>query len=432
MKSVILVITILFSIPSYGQRTFEQLITDSKKSKKFVLLQITIPERIPELSPFDPIDLSVFPCTDGGCFERITEVFEFSKILINDDKTKEIVSKYSLKHFPINLIFDLNGELIIKNNSMYGDKFNLEKLLPILTNPISSSQLKEMERKLKSCTIEELKNFMAIKRDSLVMTDLEMIDLFVDKASEKDYDNDSHELILKFVNSVNSPSEHLILENLNKFGKNYIDKDLLEFHKPELQKRYSLSLLNSLIYAYRINDENLFNEKITKAKNSSLSGEDIDGVIQNVQFLYFKVLKKPEELFKVVQPSIEKQLNDYNLLSKKTTNNYEADPKETLAENLNNAANAYYEAGGKNISNLNTVLAWSKKSTILIYGNPNYLDTYAHLLYITENKIEAIAKQKQALTLAKNLYRAQMTDPQVKELIGNLENELKKMETGTL
>lgn len=432
MKNVIIIFSFLFSIQSYGQRTFDELKAASKNTNKLIFIQIDIPDRIPELTQIDPIDFSIISYLDGGCNERITEVFEFSKFFMNDEQVKSLISKYSLKHFPINLIMDSNGELIIKNNSMYGDAHNIEKIMSILTEPSYSKQLKDMEYKLSSFTIEELKNVMSVKRDSLLMTDLEMIDLFVEKASEKDYDYNTQELIFKFVGSVNSSSEHTILENISKFSKNYIDLGRLEFHKQELKEKYSLCLLNSLIYSFRINDEILFNEKITQARNSSFRGDEIEGIIQSIQFLYFKVLKRPEDLFKLVQPSIDKQLNEYNSLSKKSADPFGIDPIEALAENLNNAAYSYYEAGGRDISNLKIVLDWSKRSNLLILDNPNYLDTYAHLLYISGNKVEAIDKQKYALLLAKKLYKSQLDDPQVKEYIENFEKELNKMVGGSL
>jgi hypothetical protein len=333
----------------------------------------------------------------------------------------------------VNLIFDTNGELITKCGSYsFGNDGLMQKVLSVFSNPILASQLKEMETKMKTCSITDLKKFMAIKSDSLYMSDAEMIDLFVQKASEKDYDKKTENLILSHLSSVNTSNEFQILENLNKYGKNYIDKDDLEYHTPELKKAYSRNLFTTLFYAYRTNDDRLFNEKIKEVENSTLKGEEVDKVIQDILFSYFKVSKKPEELFKIVQPNIEKQIQEYNPNAKTATSRYGISPKETLALNLNKAAYSYYETGGKDISNLNTALAWSKKSTTLILGNPAFIDTYAHLLYMIGNKVEAIVKQKQALGLAKNMYKTQLNDPEVKQYIENFEKELKKMETGNL
>ena len=432
MRIIFLFFSLIFSSTLYGQRNFETLISDSKKSQKLILITINIPQRTPELGLMDPLEMGIILCSDGGCQERIPNIFEYSEFTTQDDNAKKIIAKYALTHFPINLIFDWEGELIIKNNSMFGDKEQLEKLMPLLTNPASVSELRKLDMNLKTSSIERVKYVMAIKRDSLIMTDDELIDLFVEKASEKDYDQKSQDLILLILNSVNSKNQVKILENLYKYGKNYIESDLMEFHKPELEEKYSFALFNSLFYAYRINDDKLFNDKISEAKSSILYGKKIEEMTQNMLFLYYKALRKPKELFNILKPSMDKQLKDYKPASSKNMNAYETDPKETLAQNLNNAAFSYYDIGGKDLTNLKTALEWSKKSNSLIYGNPALLDTYAHLLYFTNNKVEAIAKQKQAISLAKNLYKLQLNEPQIKEYVDNFEKELKKMEQGKL
>ena len=96
--------------------------------------------------------------------------------------------------------------------------------------------------------------------------------------------------------------------------------------------------------------------------------------------MYFKATKKPEELFALIKPKMDEQILDF---IKKPGDKY---AKMAFAENLNNAAYTYYEVGGKNENNLRTALSWSKKSVNLVFNKPEYLDSYAHLLYVTGDR----------------------------------------------
>lgn len=425
-RKIFLFFSIVITNSIFGQRTFTNLIADSKKSQKPILVNINIPQREPALSPIDVIDMSINVCYDGGCIERIPKNFEVENYLTTDDNGKNLISKLNLHNFPITLVFDTNGDLITKCNTfMFGNEDKIKTLLPIFTSKSTADQLKQIELKMYSASVGELKNYMTIK-DSLTMTDTDMIDLFVQKATEKDYDKKTQNLLLKFTHFVNSPAEYQILENLNKFSKNYIEEDYKEIQQFNLQEDYRLSLFATLFYAYRTNNDKLFNDKIKEAKNSPIKSDQIDEVIQNVSFLYYKATKRPEELFAIIKPKIDKEILEF---IKKPGDKF---AKMTLAENLNNAAYTYYEAGGKDENNLLTALSWSKKSINLVFNKPEYLDSYAHLLYVTGDKKGAIMNQKQAFTLVRNLYKSQMSDPQIKEFVGNFELELKKMETGKL
>ncbi len=430
MKKIILFFSVLGAFTTYGQKNFKTLVEESQKTGKLVLINVNVPERQPELSPMDPLNMSFNACYDGGCTERIANNFLTEKYLTTEDNGKELISKYKLRHYPVTLIFDSKGELVTKCNTFtFGNEDRFKKIFPILTNTETAQQLKQIESKMYSANIPELKKLIAIK-DSLNMTDKDMIDLFVEKAIESDYDKDIQELLLRFTDNIVSPSESKIIENINKYLKNYTLEDDMEYQRSKLQEDYRLALFSMVFYAYRTYDEQLFRDKISEAKKSPLRNEDIDEVIQGVSFMYFKATKNPEELFATVKPGIEKQILAYNPKAKAEANEFASSPGEQLADNLNNASYSYYEAGGRDAVNLKTALAWSKRSNTLVIGNPAFLDTYAHLLYLTGSKTEAIVLQKKAISVAKIAYKDNLDDPQVKEYLLIFDAELKKMEKG--
>lgn len=170
--------------------------------------------------------------------------------------------------------------------------------------------------------------------------------------------------------------------------------------------------------------------KIIEAKKSIFKSERIDEIIKIVSFQYFKVTKRPENLFLLIKPSIEKELLSYNPKAKIQKNIFGVSSKVTLATNLNNAAYSYYESGGKNVNNLKKTLSWSIMSNTLSVANYAYLDTYAHLLYAIGNKTHAIKVQKKALILVKELYRNDLHKPSVTKYLKTFEYELIKMQKG--
>ena len=84
---------------------------------------------------------------------------------------------------------------------------------------------------------------------------------------------------------------------------------------------------------------------------------------------------------------------------------------------LNSIAWTFYEQI-KDPKQLKKAVVWAKKSVSLT-EKPFNLDTYAHLLYATGNKKEAIVQQKRAIELAKKTG-----DP----MVSDLENNLKMFE----
>ena len=430
MRKLFLFWSCIFATTAYGQKSIDSLIKESKNTGKPILIHLNISKREPELLALDPIDMTFDICFDGGCKERINQNFLFENFLISDENAIILIEKYHLHNFPITLILDSDGELITKCNSYsFGNEEAFNVIFPILTKNETATQLKEIEKKMYSATIEELKKFISIK-DSLNMTDTDMIDLFVEKANENDYDKNIQDLLLRFTISVNSTSEYQILTNLSKYSKKYIQEEDKEFQQSDLIEDYRNSLFRTLCYAYRVKDDQLFMGKIIEAKKSIFKSDRIDEIIKIVSFQYFKVTKRPEDLFLLIKPSIEKELLSYNPKAKIQKNIFGVSSKVTLATNLNNAAYSYYESGGKNVNNLKKALSWSIMSNTLSVANYAYLDTYARLLYAIGNKTHAIKVQKKALILVKELYRNDLHKPSVTKYLKTFEYELIKMQKG--
>jgi hypothetical protein len=95
------------------------------------------------------------------------------------------------------------------------------------------------------------------------------------------------------------------------------------------------------------------------------------------------------------------------------------------ANKLNEIAWNIYEHHGKEEALVQQAIQWSKRSLELSKGLnewPLFADTYAHLLYVSGKKENAIKVQQEAVAKAKELK----TDA------GQLEDALKQMQAGTL
>ena len=110
---------------------------------------------------------------------------------------------------------------------------------------------------------------------------------------------------------------------------------------------------------------------------------------------------------------IRNEWDKYANAASKFVSNYAMDDFGTL----NSIAWTFYEQI-KDPKQLKKAVAWAKKSVSLT-EKPFNLDTYAHLLYATGNKKEAIVQQKRAIELAKKTG-----DP----MVSDLENNLKMFE----
>lgn len=110
---------------------------------------------------------------------------------------------------------------------------------------------------------------------------------------------------------------------------------------------------------------------------------------------------------------LKKDWGKYAVAAEKYINTYSKEDYNIL----NNIAWKFFE----NITDkkhLNKALTWAKRS-VEINENVFNLDTYAHLLYATGNKVESIDKEKRAIEIAK-----ETGDP----ILSELEDNLKKFE----
>lgn len=101
--------------------------------------------------------------------------------------------------------------------------------------------------------------------------------------------------------------------------------------------------------------------------------------------------------------------------------------KNNFANECNNTAWQIVEKQRANKTLLEKALKWSKTSLELESENPHYLDTYAHLLYFTNNKEKAIETQRKAFQILENSQ-----EDYKQELKEEIKQTLKKMESGSL
>lgn len=200
------------------------------------------------------------------------------------------------------------------------------------------------------------------------------------------------------------------------------------------ERNWNLTLMlvddmNSRVFKHLENNKKIFEEKYGK-----------EGVDEKVEHVYTTALmrqlyKKDEAGYEKVKQELIARKNDmatkavtasemknyeirkewdkYANAAGKFVATYAMDDSQTL----NSIAWTFYEQV-KDPKQLKKAVAWAKKS-VSLSENPFNLDTYAHLLNATGNKKEAIAQQKRAIELAK-----EMGDP----MVSDLENSLKVFE----
>lgn len=429
MKKIIFFFFFLSSVLNMtAQKTLSTVIEKAQKQNKPFIINLVLPKRLPELSPMDPIEYLDNGCFDGKCQQRIDSAFIVEDFVVNEENGKAIASKFNLKNFPVFLVFDKDGTLVTKcsyYSFAFDDEGFYKKFIPEITDKTKSQQLRDIEANMNSADAKTLQAYMTIK-DNWRMSDRDLLELFVQKAVKIDYNKDIQDLILKNTSFIHTDFEKQALVNLQKYMPNYLPADDVEYEAYKLKEDYKYGVMNSLFYAYRIGNDSLFNSLISDAQKSVFKNNELDEMLEAASFMYFKAVKKPDELFKMTKPRMDSQLEKYEK-SDKTD-----DAKIELADNLNKAAWSYYEADGRDSVQLGTVLSWTHLSNQLAPENPPYMDTYSHILFLTGKKSEAITNQKITIDLARQTYKDMLEHPQVKELIGNLEIELKKMEGGKL
>jgi hypothetical protein len=98
----------------------------------------------------------------------------------------------------------------------------------------------------------------------------------------------------------------------------------------------------------------------------------------------------------------------------------------STANKLNSIAWDIYEHHAKDAAAVQQAMTWSKRSLELTKGMSNwasFADTYAHLLYVSGNKAEAIRVQQEAVSKAKEQNGGDAA---------SLEDSLKQMQEGKL
>lgn len=200
------------------------------------------------------------------------------------------------------------------------------------------------------------------------------------------------------------------------------------------ERNWNLTLMlvddmNSRVFKNLENNKKIFEEKYSK-----------EAVAEKMEQVYTTALmrqlyKKDDAGYEKVQQELTSRKNDladkaiaaaelnkfeirnewdkYANAASKFVSNYAMDDFGTL----NSIAWTFYEQI-KDPKQLKKAVVWAKKSVSLT-EKPFNLDTYAHLLYATGNKKEAIVQQKRAIELAKKTG-----DP----MVSDLENNLKMFE----
>lgn len=309
----------------------------------------------------------IFPQKEVGDFFNAN--FVNLKLDMEKGDNVALAKKYEVRAYPTYLFLNADGELVHKGlGSMPADKFiEVAKAAADSENNFSA-----LSRKIKNGDLskETVTKFLA--QNPYDDGNGKLVDNYLQSIPESQvYTEENWELFNNFVNDLNSTSFQYFIQNKEKIA-GFIGKELVD-------QKISKTLAN----AYYQNP----------AQEESL---------KNIDPVLFADVKKRVDLLKA-NGKFRQNKDDKNAWEEliKASTQYLIDNKNP--SDLNNFAWTVYENYKKfNDKNaLKTALDWAKRATELAPDKDHIADTYAHLLYESGKKKDAIKIETKALEMAK-------------------------------
>ncbi|MFL9481152.1 hypothetical protein ACI6Q2_00160 [Chitinophagaceae bacterium LWZ2-11] len=204
---------------------------------------------------------------------------------------------------------------------------------------------------------------------------------------------------------------------------------------PELTHFQMPLLLNMLnLYADSLNmstqyidwSRNYFNTLITDAVSAKKTIDSLNNILY-AQMPAEYVVAMPDNAYSIINT------DDYSSEQTKYLNKIDDENKSqpiyfrAIYANIFNNAAWYLYTHKQSNEYLKDALKWSKASLTIEPKSPYYLDTYAHLLYVTGNKAEAIQYEQRAVDESNNKQSKYYID---KDIHKTMVKDLAKMQAG--
>lgn len=308
----------------------------------------------------------IFPLKEVGDFFNVH--FVNLKLDMEAKENLEIAKKYEVKAYPSYLFLNANGELVHKGlGSMPADKFiEVAKVAADSENNFSalSNKIKNGDR-----SFTTIKKYL--EQNPYDNSNGALVDSYFQTLSENQiYTKENWELFNNFVDDISSPSFQYFIQNREKIagfiGKKQVDEKI-----------------------YKTMGNAYFQNPGTEASLKSIDPELFGKVKTRVDMM------KANGKFN--QNKTDKTAWDNLIKVSSLAHNQITNPTE-----LNNMAWLVYENYKKfNDKNaLKSALGWAKKAHETAPDQDFIADTYAHLLFETGKKKDALKMETKALDLA--------------------------------
>ncbi len=441
MKKQLAVLALLlsFSLSVFAQgihfedRNWKDVMAKAKKENKMVYVDVFTTW----CGPCKMMEKNIFPQAAAG------KVYNANFINYRIDAEKgeglEVAKKYSVRGYPTNLFINPNDESVIfytlgAPQSVEGFNENATIALTEFKDPMTwkayTSEFEKGKRDQKF-----LKGYLT-KANRLSKDNDAILDAYLKTIDTKNLTDSQLIFFSQNVQSLNNNAIPLLAANKERLqklngtnedgndGKSFFEEMMRQWEyrtflkAVETKNEAMLDVLQKNIYTY--NPEGA-EQKMAEFKTDfySKTGNE-EGAKKSAKaeadLLLLKNLSdyKPEDemMANGLRAQIESQLKEAKvpdstmarLMEKNFNANAMALPSLQAANKLNNLAWAVYEDKNATQQDLKTAMSWSQKA--MEFSKPYinwwamFADTYAHLLYNSGNKKEAIKVQEEAVKKA--------------------------------
>lgn len=314
---------------------------------------------------------------------RANQLAAFDRILNNKKASIEEVKTafFDTKKIEMNDLIDANkdNDLISRNiqfNNEYKLKTNAVKISEKWNELIDfNSNKTEIDSIFIEIAKSELQNVGFTKKlftndtlNKIVPSDYKILDYYFKNQNKLNYDVDFKETISSFIyKSINSKDNNQpqTLEKLLLYYNKYCRANFKNF--------------------------NLASNYLQIVKDKSKNPNDFKDFFEYYDFIYSEFFKYSNNVFENLNKLYEPENEFLGWTGFK--NNF--------ATYANNTAWAVVELDGDRTSFIKNAIKWSETSLIIEPNNHYYLDTLANLYFLNGEKDRAIAKEKEAIAIAK-------------------------------
>lgn len=422
----------------------------AKKEKKMIYMDIYAEW----CGPCKQMAKNIFPTQEAG--DKYNSLFINYKIDAEKGEGIDLARKYGVTAYPTNLYIDPKTERVvykaIGGTDLSGFIQRGDFAIAEFNDPMTLEVYQEQFAKGKRDK-EFLKNYIAKAVRSDVYAD-EVLDLYLQKYGEPVNDSSLAFLLdntMTFDNQVidflrnNKQKVNLMRSGVNiDYFSEWLQK--LPYHTFQKAIQNKDAKIITLMHQQMMKNEfptNILGEYGFKLMYLGQTGQVDKANAMNTELMNYLTnlsKKKYEEQNKIelefIRKSIEQQVKKAGMpdsqvavIFASTLNEYPEyaySANFLAAQKLNETAWNIYENKEAGKDELKNAVKWSNKSLSLTENLKQwsiFADTYAHLLYRSGNKKEALKMQEQAVSKAK--------ENELEDL-ATLQSNLEKMKTGTL